>query len=492
MDTLPDCLIHKRWSYLSVEEAAKTRILSKTIAYGKGNNNSKIVDKVMERYRDRNIPIERFALSISTSAYHHHLAFPRIAKRLGIALQNGVKDVVCEVSIPLYPFPISTFLASKSLRELYLTGCDLMGLSLSTIQAANCHSLRKLSLTNVRLDDNLRQTLLNYCPLIIDLIIVGCRLLTKIELRNLQNIKSISISIGYNDQNQSVKIQAPTLEHFFYSMRCCGEPPVLDITECHNLKSLKLSDMKISQGFLRHLISTYQFLESLILDGICGDLEWLNICGSQSLKFLRIHHYEGIWEVDASNLVSLEYEGDKIPEFKIAKESGQMQNSKAGLYCSNDINAAWFCELRKFLSNLTSWYKVFLHFNECNEINMKDLQVHHSVATPQVDVLDVFIEDMSSECWCPSFVDALLWSCHPRRLNLCSSSKMVTCFMNRLMYMKNSSHSTSHGSKPWHTQLKEVKAYKFDSEYQPVELSSGELAVRTLMEVEEVYFLLDW
>ncbi|KAJ8561442.1 hypothetical protein K7X08_027632 [Anisodus acutangulus] len=338
----------------------------------------------MERYRDKKIAIEKFALSISASNYHRPLVIPWIDKWLGIALQNGVKDMVSEVSVPSYPFPVSTFLASKSLRELDLTGCDL---SLSTSQVAKCHSLRKLSLTNVRLDDNLLQTMLTCCPLIVDFIIVRCPLLTKIELRNLQNIKSVSISISYSHQIESVKIQAPTLEHLSY----CGwgESTVLDIIECQNLRSLKLSHMKISEGFLQHLISTFQFLESLILVRFSGELGKFNICGSQSLKNLGICSSGDIGEIDASNLVSFEYMGTEIPELKIAKESGQLKNSKTYLYCSNDLNAAWFCEFRKFLSNLTSWSQVSLYFKKCNEINMEDLHVHHSITTPQVDVLNV-------------------------------------------------------------------------------------------------------
>ncbi|XP_059285932.1 putative F-box/LRR-repeat protein At5g02700 [Lycium ferocissimum] len=489
MDKLPECNIHKILSYLSFEAAAQTSILSKKwlqawftnpnlkvkVGYGKGNNNRKIVDKIMERYRERKIPIEKFELSVSTSAYHHPLAFPWIDKCLDIALQNGVKYLVCAVSVPSYPFPISTFLVSESLRELVLTGCDLMNLSLSTSQVANCQSLRKISLTDVRLDNNVLQTLLNYCPLIVDVIIMYCRLLTNIELRNLQNIKSVSI-LSSGSHNKSVKIQAPTLEHLSYS-GSWKEFIVLDIVECQNLKSLKLSHMTISEGFLEHLISTSQFLESLLIDNVCGELERFNICGSQSLKVLGIQFCKDIGEIDASNLVSLEYMGSTIPELKIAKESGQLKNLRTNLSCygHNDLNAAWFCKLRKFLSNLTSWSHLSLYFDKCNEINMKDLQVHYSVATSQVDVLTVWLK--SSPVECPSFVDALIWSCHPRRLNFFSSTiEVITCFMDRLTYMKNSSHSTSHGRKPWHTQLYEVRAYKFGS---AVELRSGELATLT-------------
>ncbi|MCD9560577.1 hypothetical protein HAX54_019294 [Datura stramonium] len=157
----------------------------------------------MERYRDRKIPIEKFLLSISVSAYHHCLAFPRMDKWLGIALKNSVKDLVCK----------------------------------------------------------------------------GC------------------------------------------------------------------------------------------------------------LKFLAIEHRKGFWEIDAPNLVSLRYEGDQIPELKIAKESGQLKNSRIGLHSLKNLNAAWFGELKKFLSYSTSWSLVSLRFELCNEINRKDLELHHTVATPEVEIL---------------------------------------------------------------------------------------------------------
>ncbi|XP_059281340.1 uncharacterized protein LOC132035037 [Lycium ferocissimum] len=348
----------------------------------------------MARYRERKIPIEKFQLSISeNSGSNHPLDFPQMDNWLGSALQNSVKDLVCKVSIPSYPFPVFTFLAANSLREL-----------------------------------------------IVDFIIVYCPLLTKIELRNLQNIKSVSIS---SNHNQSVKIQAPTLEHLSYSGCPWEQSPILDIAECQNLISLELSS---------------------------------------------IEGCKGLRDIGAPNLVSLEYEGDQIPKLKIAKASGQLKNSQLCLCRLKDLNAAWFGELRKYLLNSTSWSLVDLYFDECDEINMKDLELHHRVANPKVDVLNVQIES-SGEC--PLLVDALLWSCHPRRLYLQSTIEMITCFMDRLMYLKNSRHSTSHGSKPWHSQLKGVKAYKCDSDNQRVLLRSGELVVRTLTEVEEVLFLLD-
>ncbi|XP_049406026.1 uncharacterized protein LOC125869597 [Solanum stenotomum] len=485
-DNFSESLIHKIFSYLSYEDAANSSLLSKTwlqawltqpslkfkVEYGKGNNNRKIVDKIMERYKEEKYPIDKFELDITSSHYHHALAFPRIDNWLDIALQSGVKDVVCKVDVPSYPFPISAFLASKSLRELVLTGCDIMSLSLSSDhQWMNCRSLRKLSLSNVRLDHNVLQTLVNCCPLIVDLMIEKCSLLTKIELRNLQNIKSV-IYISSTCQISSVEIQTPTLEHLSISKSIIA----LDIIECQNLKSLKLSLMSISQGFLDHLISTSQNLEILILDFVYGELhERFNICKSQSLKVLRIDGCKDIREIDASNLVSFDYVGYEIPELKITNVSNQLKNSQTYLSCYNDSSdEEWFCKLRKFLSNLTSWSQVSLHIGKCNDINMKDLGLHPRVTQVLVLDIDMRYNDVRT---CPNFVDALLWSCHPKRLNLLSAVETITCFMDRL---KNSS------------QLKEVKAFKFISENEHVEVDREDLAMMTRTEIDRIFFLLDW
>ncbi|XP_075086132.1 putative F-box/FBD/LRR-repeat protein At5g44960 [Nicotiana tabacum] len=414
-------------SYLSYEEATHMRILSKTwlqawlthpkleFTFDFHKGNMKIVDKVMERYGETKIPIDKFELWMFSSKSRCGEVFPLIDKWIDIALQNGAKDLVyrdTSSTDPLYPLPIFTILAAKSLTKLVLTRCDLMHLSLPG-GVVNCNSLRELSLL---------QTLLTSCPLIVNFIIEHCTELKKIELLTLQKIKS-------------------------------------------------------------------QFLESLKLDYASKGPERFNI-GSQSLKDFKIKNCEGIEEIDAPNLLSFEYTEGQIPKLETAKKSSQLMHTKIVFYCWNNLDAAWFCKLRNFLSNWTSCSKVFLYFSEFNEINTKELKLHHRVSTPQVDVLDIASLRPSREC--ATFLDALLWSCHPKKLKLRSTAKMISYFIDRLTYMKNSSHSTSHESKSWHSQLKEVKAYTFDGENRRVELRSGDRAIRTLTESVTVCFLLDW
>ncbi|KAG5586984.1 hypothetical protein H5410_047418 [Solanum commersonii] len=183
------------------------------------------------------------------------------------------------------------------------------------------------------------------------------------------------------------------------------------------------------------LLNSCPLIVSFILENYSG-MNVLKI-KSDSLKVLKIIQYCKICDIDAPNLVSLDYIGIEIPELNIARE------------------------LRKFLSNLPSSSEVSLCLSKCDEINMTDLQMDH-------------IE-------CPTFMDALLWSCHPGRLNLIS--------IDRLMYMKNTSRYTSHGSTPWNNQLKEIKA--FDGKNQLLQLGSEEL-VNRITEGEKPYFILEW
>ncbi|KAF3653662.1 hypothetical protein T459_07568 [Capsicum annuum] len=197
-----------------------------------------VVDNVMERYRKEKIPIEKFELGTMSSRdnYVSSRVFPWIDKCLDIAIQNGVKDLV--LTLRSYQLPIFTIFAAKSLRELVVWGCTSMPVSLSS-GVVNCNSLRKLSLSDVKLDENMLQTLLNGCPMIVSFILKCCSGLKKIELLNLQKIRSVSIK---THKMQRLNIQAPTLEHLFYS----GFSEELDVVECQNLKSLELSDVYIS------------------------------------------------------------------------------------------------------------------------------------------------------------------------------------------------------------------------------------------------------
>ncbi|KAG5587950.1 hypothetical protein H5410_048384 [Solanum commersonii] len=226
----------------------------------------------------------------------------------------------------------------------------------------------------------------------------------------------------------------------------------LHIIDYENMKSLEILNTEVSYRYLNNLISIPYCLDRLILAN--NTVSRFDVCRSQSLRVLKIRNCKIIGAIDAPNLRLFEYKGRVIPQLKFVQESRQLKHLQIILDPLYNLDAAWFCDLRKFLPDSTSWSHVTLCFLKCNEINLKSFQLQCRAVTPKVDVLDAKFLMPTGEC--PTFVDALLWSCRPRKLNLQSTSEMFTCFVNCLREMKNLSHG----------QLKEAKVYKFDQKSQ--------------------------
>ena len=287
----------------------------------------------MKRYRDEKIPIDKFELSMDIVTPTTGYLFDSIDKWFDIALQNGVRELAYRNLGYHSSFNIFKLLTAKCLREVVLRNCNLVYFcSLPSGHVGNCHSLRKLSLTSVTLDDNMLQGLLANYPLIENLIIRHFCGWKKCEVRNLQKIKSLKIMI---EKEQLVKIQAPTLENLTYSSFFLEK---LNIVEYPNLKSLKL---------FGEFASTR-----------------LNIGRSESLKVLKIKNlnifYSQKIEVDAPNLVSLEYGGEYLPQIKLSKESSKFKNlilysCRCMIHVKFGISIKFYLMVSSFTSYLHMW-----------------------------------------------------------------------------------------------------------------------------------------
>ncbi|PHU01429.1 hypothetical protein BC332_31216 [Capsicum chinense] len=135
-------------------------------------------------------------------------------------------------------------------------------------ESSECHSLRKLSLSNVWLREIMLQDLLNSCPLIVSLILKRCTGLDESE--------------------------APTLEHLSFSNYSYLD---LDVIECQNLKFLELNEVKTSNVFL-DLVFKSQSLEVLKIQN-CSDIDDID---TSNLEVLKIQNCSGIDDIDTLNL----------------------------------------------------------------------------------------------------------------------------------------------------------------------------------------------
>ncbi|KAK4343620.1 hypothetical protein RND71_036714 [Anisodus tanguticus] len=77
----------------------------------------------------------------------------------------------------------------------------------------------------------------------------------------------------------------------------------------------------------REIFQIDKWLGFALQNGV-KDLEFMkvSICSGQSLRILKLRNCESIGAIDAPNLVSLEYAGYLIPQFKFAKESSKLKH----------------------------------------------------------------------------------------------------------------------------------------------------------------------
>ncbi|KAG5586998.1 hypothetical protein H5410_047432 [Solanum commersonii] len=98
------------------------------------------------------------------------------------------------------------------------------------------------------------------------------------------------------------------------------------VVNCNSLRKISLSNVRLDENMLQTLLNSCLLIVSFILEN-CSGMKVLKI-KSDSLKVLKIIQYYKIFDIDAPNLVSLDYTGSEIPELNIARESSQLKNSK--------------------------------------------------------------------------------------------------------------------------------------------------------------------
>ncbi|KAK4731887.1 hypothetical protein R3W88_024875 [Solanum pinnatisectum] len=95
------------------------------------------------------------------------------------------------------------------------------------------------------------------------------------------------------------------------------------VVSCNSLRKISLSYVTLDENMLQTLFYSCPFIVSFLLE-YCSGLTMKHIkIKSDSLKVLKIHQYCGIWEIEAPDLVSLDYTGNEIPVLNIARESSQ-------------------------------------------------------------------------------------------------------------------------------------------------------------------------
>ncbi|XP_031405313.1 F-box/FBD/LRR-repeat protein At4g26340-like isoform X1 [Punica granatum] len=229
--TLPEHVQHHILSFIpSIEEVANTSLVSKSwlgtwrsflitdfkpwlilpdadvsdfmeTGLGEyGKSFVKFVDGALMRSREG---MPRFGFFVNAE-----LA-PHLDRWLGMALDCHVKELSINIMSDLpYSIP-ARVLSAHFIKTLTLTG----GVEIDGISAVSLPSLRLLHLVCTLIDNQMFQRLLGGCPLLEDLSLCSCGLLSEIKVPNLHYLERVTVA-GMGPEIKVVSIEAPGLESF--------------------------------------------------------------------------------------------------------------------------------------------------------------------------------------------------------------------------------------------------------------------------------------
>ncbi|OMO73919.1 hypothetical protein COLO4_26803 [Corchorus olitorius] len=230
-----------------------------------------LIEKSLKQIQDRKALIQRFQLDLlRTRELHRYFNYDQFME---LANKNLIKILILRGLPPLIKsphyhvsLPWATF-ASNSFSVVKIRGCDL-GPEINS----KFPCLRVLSLTFVKLDEEIIDSLLANCPLLETLTLQLeyyddycahelCNL-AKIKLRNLPKLKKATI--GGVD-----KMEIESLDHIQVIVLHCksgpydiGDEKLINLVCCDSIKELRLYSMFRKQ-YIQDLVAKLPNLETL-------------------------------------------------------------------------------------------------------------------------------------------------------------------------------------------------------------------------------------
>lgn len=369
---LPTFIIHHIMSYLSAKEIARTSILSKRwclfcISFpilefdqcyflGKAITLMDISDekKFMAfvdaslfrfcklRFRMQELRLFQSFLDVKGSA-------PLLDKWIGLAVDNGIKDLVLMVhnmtqedTVCILP---QTIFSAKSMATLSLFGCRMEQPSDTT--TISLDSLKKLTIENVYINDQMFQKLTSECPSLEDFEISACWGLKNLCVSKAHKLKKLAIYTFYEDID-IVEIVVPSLQQLTL-LFCNGEmrPRVVKAVRSPHLTKLMLTSVWFMDEEFDRFISKFPLLEDLLLR-FCRLPEKVKISSNQ-LKNLHFNSCENLKAIDTDtpNLLSFTFSYDFNPIPTIAMNA--LCPWKLCFLCEGNLDMHWYLRLKKFL-----------------------------------------------------------------------------------------------------------------------------------------------
>ncbi|GAY51179.1 hypothetical protein CUMW_132280 [Citrus unshiu] len=266
----------------------------------------RFVDASLHRFCELGFPKQKLRISVSLLDVKE--SSPLFDKWVELTLENGVKELDFEVITDknsVYTLPQIIF-SAKLLTSLKLFGCKLE----QTSHCINLRSLKRLSLDEVYMNDQMVQSLTHECCVLEDLSFFYCFGLKHLRISETRKLKSLIFHFQYQDL-ESVEIDVPSLQQLELSFS--RVPRLLDVAECPHLKKLVLFLPHFNDREFHHLISKFPLLEGPSVISL-ETLERIMI-SSDRLMHLEVYNCSGLnrINVDAPNLLSFDFEDNPIP-----------------------------------------------------------------------------------------------------------------------------------------------------------------------------------
>lgn len=444
ISALPEHIIHHILSLLrSPKEVARATTLSKkwreicssySILVFDQRKFTKAVNSRRREYRERTQVFLNFASRSVQSRLQggYHMAkiqfrmtycdldfSNRIDNWLSLVAKSSVQEL--DLHFPhlangLYNLPQSLF-TSSAITRLKLFNCKL-----GTLEEIKLPNLRGLCLGKLDICDFHVWHLILCCPLIQDLRLIHCTGLNSLLISGLAKLDKLEVHCC--PKLKFIIGDAPNLQTFCYCVdrhNPVSWPFTLSLATCRSLKSVVLKNAAFTVETFQSLLDQCPQLETLELSK-CNSLKSVTILSTVLrrlvLRRCRMLHDA---EINAPNLCSLKFEGNKMPSLSLLPSDLKevkitLRKSTWNPLLDSDKDH-WSDNWRLFLGkiNHSRGMKLVLCCEE-NVIIHEDLR---DFSPPPIKNLDLEIVDLSRGF--KDILESLLRTWHPKAVIIVTS-----------------------------------------------------------------------
>ncbi|XP_031405877.1 uncharacterized protein LOC116214627 [Punica granatum] len=444
----------------------------------------RFVDDALMRSRDG---MPRFRIFVNAEVA------PHLDRWLGMALDCHVEELSINIMSDLpYSIP-ARVLSAEFIKSLTLTG----GVKIDGISAVSLPSLRLLHLVYTLIDNQMLQRLLGGCPLLEDLSLSSCGLLSEIEVPNLHYLKRVTVA-GTGPEIKVVSIKAPGLESFKLGCRCQYmrvQDIGLAVHVSPSVSCLELMGLDQTDELFCRFLSKFPLLESLILQG-CMLLKRIRI-SNPLLKKISIENCDNLVDIrmDTPKLSSFYYEMGKTLPSIWTENSPYSCATGFEFLLWQDPTAVWFQEFQKFLDGCSTAFRclestVLLY--EWDDEMEDEMTKKVVLSAPGIQYLKLVLAASQSNY--PLILDGLFSACQPTTFLLRAAKPLLKYICDALANREENIECCSGEPRCWRHKLKDAKIERVGGiQHQgPLDCYTLFSLLPTLSSENEVCFRLRW